>query len=218
MSEAQSRFRIGVDIGQKSDHSACCVVEEKQNKAVVRFIWKYPLGTPFNILADTVTELFHSVSKQGQVWSLAVDATGMGTHPAKMIQERLPEIRVDYHIFNNKNKREMVGKVKVMHSLGRLTFARKKGDDVYNRMLAELINEMKAVQAKVIREDDESPEVEVFKTGSHDDLFTALALAIKDIDLREMGGGGPSAIFLKDNSWTKTPLDERGNAPPIAFF
>ena len=217
MSE-KSIWRIGIDIGQKVDHSAVCVVEEAGEKIVVRFIWKYPLGFPFPELADTIADLYHGVAGKGQVYSLVVDATGIGSSPATMIQQRLPDMRVDFFIFTNKSKRELVGKVNVLHATGRLRFARKAKDDTaYNHMLAELINEMKSVQTKVIREDEANPEIEVFSTGAHDDLFTALALAIKDIDLRG-STQSPAVVMMKDDSWVKTPLDQRGNEPPVAFF
>jgi hypothetical protein len=97
-------------------------------------------------------------------------------------------------------------------STGRLKFAKKRGDDIYNITLQELLLEMKQLQAKVIREDAENPEVEVFKTGKHDDLFTALALAVKDVPLG-MYGEAP-VYFVEDKSLLKSPLNEEA---PVFF-
>ena len=131
----------------------------------------------------------------------------------KIIQET--DLRVDFFIFTNKSKRELIGKVKVMHAFGRLRFATRKGDEVYNRTLTELLTEMKQLQAKVLKEDTSNPEVEVFKTGRHDDLFTALALALKDVSFPQTG---PEVGFVKDDSWVTTPLDSPTNEPTIMFF
>jgi phage FluMu gp28-like protein len=212
----QPIYYIGVDFGQKKDHTAVCVVEHNPEKAIVRFIWKFPLGTPLKMVADKVTELYQSVSLKGQVYGFTCDATGMGVWPAEMIQERLPEIRVENFIFTNKTKRELVGKVKVLHALGRLRFATRRGDELYNRQLAELMTEMRQLQAKVIREDSDNPEIEVFKTGAHDDMFTALALAVKDI--RFDTDSIANVAFVKDDSYVRTPLDDTSQMPVIAFF
>ena len=208
-------FAIGVDIGQRVDHAAVCLAEILDSKAVVRALVKYPLGTPYPLLVETVVGMVNDVKRFGEISSFTVDATGVGSVPASMFQEALPDIRVDFFIFTNKSKRELIGKVKVMHAFGRLRFATRKGDEVYNRTLTELLEEMKQLQAKVLREETGHPEVEVFKTGRHDDLFTALALALKDVSFPQ---GGPDVGFVKDDSWVKTPLDSSANEPNIMFF
>mgnify|MGYP001566717651 FL=1 len=216
MSEARA-FRIGIDLGQRVDNSAVCLVEETETKTVVRLLTKYPLGTPYPSVMRTIAEyVYKPASQLGDVLSFAVDATGVGTVPAQMLQEMLPEARVEPFIFTNQKKRELVGKVKVLHSFGKLRFATKRGDEYYNRTLTELITEMKQLQAKVIREDASNPEIEVFKTGQHDDLFTALALAVKDISIKETW---EDVVFLSvsDRSWVKTPLDSGVTPEPIFF-
>ncbi len=204
------KFWIGLDIGQKVDHSAVCVVEEldENRGAIVRFIWKYPLGTGFKMVVDTVNELYLSVRNRGEVRGITVDATGIGSAPAQMLQERIQDMRIDFFIFTNKSKRQLVGQVKVAHSMGKLRFARRKGDEIYNRTLSSLITEMKSLQMRVIREDSTDPEIEAFSTGAHDDLFTALALAVKDIRFT-MPSGADGIIFVDDGkSWLKNPLTE----------
>ena len=211
-------YYIGVDFGQKKDHTAVCIVEKGDSKAIVRFIWKYPLGTPLPMVADTVVDLFKSVAAKGDIYGFAGDATGMGVWPVNMIQERLPEQRIEAFVFNNTNKRSLVGKVKVMHATGRLRFATRRGDAIYNRQLAELMTEMRQLQAKVLRADADNAEIEVFKTGAHDDMFTALALAIKDIEF-DSSWGNPQAVFIEDKTWVKTPLTEPSGDPrSIVFF
>lgn len=209
-------YYIGEDVGQKKDHTAVCVVEKREDRIIVPFIWKFPLGTPLDQVAKYSVELYHSVSLKGDVYGYTVDATGMGVWPAEMIQRALPEVRIDNFIFTNKTKRELVGKVKVFHAMGRLRFATRKGDPLYNRQLAELMTEMRQLQAKVIREDSDNPEIEVFKTGAHDDMFTALALAVKDI--RFDGDFQSSAVFLEDKTWVKVPELQDTGARSVVFF
>lgn len=208
-------FSIGVDIGQKVDHSAICLIEIVENKVIVRALVKFNLGTPWNLLMDAVIDLAKSIMEKGDIYSFNVDATGVGAVPAQMIQEKLPDFRVDSFIFTNKSKRELVGKVKILHALGRLKFAMRKGDEIYNRTIHELIVEMKQLQARVIRDDITNPEIEVFRTGSHDDLFTALALAIKDVDLNV--DYDMAVAFVEDKTWVRTPLDELKQPSVILF-
>ena len=143
------------------------------------------------------------------------DATGVGTEPTRMLQELIPDARIDFFIFTNKSKRELVGKVKVMHSLGRLKFAKKSGDEMYNRTLQDLITEMKQLQIRVMRGVDSNPETEVFKTGAHDDLFTALALAVKDVNISK--GADVPVGLVEDKTWVRTPLTEEPSRE-ISFF
>ena len=175
---------------------------------------KYPLGIVYPLLVNTLVDLYKSVAKQGDVYSFSVDATGVGGAPSQMLQEALPEMRVDAFTFTNKNKRELVGKVKVLHSYGKLKFATRRGDEIYNRTLTESISEMKQLQARVLRDDPSNPELEVFKTGQHDDLFTALALAVKDVTFTQSWG---EVHFIEDKTWVQTPLTET-NEPYVILF
>lgn len=209
-------FNVGIDIGQKIDHSAVCLVERSEDKAVVRLLVKYPLGTAYTKVVETVRDMVFSVGQQGVIESFTVDATGIGAAPAAMFEEALPHLRVDSFIFTNKSKRELIGKVKVMHAFGRLKFAARKGDEQYARTLAELMAEMKQLQAKVLREGDSNPEIEIFKTGQHDDLFTALALAVKDIEFPQ-GQDYPPIQYVKDDTWVHTPLEASSETPIYLF-
>lgn len=210
MSEPRRQFWIGVDIGQKVDHSAVCLVETVDGKAIVRLLIKYDLGITWDLLINSIKMFADDIGAQGDIVAFTVDATGVGAVPAEMIQSKLPNIRVDNFIFTNKSKRELVGKVKVMHSFGKLKFAYKGKDEGYKRTIQQLLGEMRNLQIKVIRSDDiANPEIEVFKTGAHDDLFTALALAVKDVDVNiDYANAGQLMGFVEDKTWTKTPLDD----------
>ena len=219
MSEQKTRtFAVGVDIGQKVDNSALCVVEIIENKAIVKILIKYPLGTPWDVLYDTIIDIAKDVMKQGTIESFNVDATGVGAIPADVLQQRLPEINVNAFKFTAQSKRELIGKLKMLHTLGKLKFARRGGDQIYNQVIQDLITEMRYIQAKIMRGDDNAnPEIEIFKTGAHDDLFTALALAIKDIDINVNWEQAQDLVkFADDKTWLKTPLDEPN--PGVIFF
>jgi phage FluMu gp28-like protein len=216
LSDQIRAFRFGLDIGQKRDHSALCLVEERGPKLVVKLLVKYPLMTPFPVIFKTVQQAYSNVARVGQIVSFAVDATGTGQSPAQMLQQLIPEGRIEAFVFNNKNKREMVGKLKVLHSYGRLKFARRMGDATYNTTLLELVNELRNLQAKIIREDPSNPEIEVFRTGSHDDLVSALCLALKDIEIRE--DYVDSLFVIPDRTWQRTPLDSTPYPEPVTNF
>lgn len=172
--------------------------------------------TAFPVVVNTVAQAYSNVCHIGQVTSFAVDATGVGSAPSQMLQQKLPDARVEAFIFTNKNKREMVGKLKVLHSYGRLKFARRMGDATYNTTLLELVNELRNLQAKIIREDPSNPEIEVFRTGAHDDMVAALCLALKDVEIREEY---TDAMFMvEDRTWARTPLDQGPYSEPITSF
>ncbi len=206
-----------MDFGQKQDHSAVALVEDRGQKLVLKLLVKYELMTPWPKITETLAMLYSSVCRVGEIVSFAADATGVGSAPSQMLQQKLPGARVEAFMFTNKNKREMVGKLKVLHSYGRLKFARRQGDAQYNQTLLELVQELRNLQAKVIREDPMNPEIEVFKTGRHDDLVSALCLAIKDVEIREDFFTAP-LFLVEDRTWARTPMDSGEIPSPVTSF
>lgn len=215
MSDQRPQYRIGSDWGLVQDSTAVAVVEQKEDRAVLRFIWQYPLNTPYPTIVEHQVNLYHDICKEGDVISWASDATGIGPWPTTLLQEKLGSMNIEAFKFTTESKRSLVGKIKIMHAFGRLRFATKRGDEQYNAMLHDLIAEMKQLRVKMIRGDFSNPEVELFRTGAHDDMFTALALAVKDINF-DMSNS-PTVLFATDRTWTRTPLDDRNEAP-IAFW
>ena len=87
-------FHIGVDLGQRVDHTALVVVEqqvvctskrspvtyefERERKFMVRLVERVRLGQGFREIVDEVARLTHSQELAGDLVTTSVDATGMG--------------------------------------------------------------------------------------------------------------------------------------------
>jgi hypothetical protein len=79
-------FYIGLDLGQKHDHSAIAVVERRERRQAfqgefesldVRCVERVPLGTPYPAVVERTREIAQMQELRGRC-SLTVDATGVG--------------------------------------------------------------------------------------------------------------------------------------------
>ena len=92
-------------------------------------------------------------------------------------------VEVEPFMFTSGSKRDLIGHLKILHQEGRLRFAAAETDPVYTRLLEELVDELMNYEVRI---EDEGPEkYGVFKTGKHDDLVTALALATRDSEFEK---------------------------------
>jgi len=64
-------FYLGLDLGQRVDHSAFCLVEKEQEKAVVKLLVKYPLGTGYPLVMQTVAGTYRTLVGYHQATSWA---------------------------------------------------------------------------------------------------------------------------------------------------
>lgn len=87
-------FHLGVDLGQRVDHTAFVVVEqrvvctnrrdrvsfefEREREMHVRLVDRVRLGTGFRLVVEEVERLTHVLGAQSDLVTTAVDATGMG--------------------------------------------------------------------------------------------------------------------------------------------
>src|SRR4051812_49238730 len=88
-------FYIGLDLGQKRDHSAIVVVERIDRrhayagttfeKLVVRYAERLPLGMLYPEIVARVREIVRSDELRGKCM-LAVDATGVGAPVVDMLR------------------------------------------------------------------------------------------------------------------------------------
>jgi len=79
-----SRFYIGVDLGQRQDHTAIAVVERTEF-LLVRHVERIALGTPYPLVVAHLREM---VSRQ-ELWrqcALVVDGTGLGGPVVEMLR------------------------------------------------------------------------------------------------------------------------------------
>ena len=87
-------FHIGVDLGQRVDHTALVVVEqqvvctsrrssvtfefERERKLIVRLVERVRLGQGYQDVVSEVSRLTHCEELSGGTVTTAVDATGLG--------------------------------------------------------------------------------------------------------------------------------------------
>lgn len=194
------------------------MLELGEKFAVVRIIQKFELGTP---IIPTVLDFVEAVVKRiqafgdSQITYFTVDATGMGQTPSEMFEERLSKygLSVYPYIFTLKLKKQLIGNLKMLYATRRLRFAAANLSEnpIFARMIHEMIEEMKNYEVKMRPNatEDEELDLGVFRTGEHDDMVTALALAAKDIsDRYEYGGGNVNIGFLTESHKEQDPLGE----------
>jgi hypothetical protein len=88
-------YYLGLDLGQKRDHSAVAVVERidrrmafqgsRFERLVVRYVERMPLGLTYPKIVERVREIVRSEELAGDC-ALAVDATGVGAPVVDMLR------------------------------------------------------------------------------------------------------------------------------------
>ncbi|MEO8125539.1 MAG: hypothetical protein ABI822_00530 [Bryobacteraceae bacterium] len=104
--EHTSDFFIGVDLGQKQDFSALCVVERlvrewdqpadrvswqrlRETAYCLRYLARVPLGTPYPAVVAKVMKLVKNPNMIGPC-QVVVDATGVGGAVLDLLKEAWP--------------------------------------------------------------------------------------------------------------------------------
>jgi len=185
---------IGVDLGQKQDPSAVCVAEaesrsvdhRQESHYVIRHLERLPLGTPYPQVVDRIAALVLGVKlRSGALPKLFVDATGVGAPVMDLLQQREPEIGPaiavvftygDRRTVKPRSGRVTLGKAHLVSHLqallgsGRLHLPQ-------TSEAAALARELLDYEIRV--DDNAHVRFGAFKTGAHDDLVTALGLAVQ---------------------------------------
>ncbi len=191
---------IGVDIGQKVDPTAIAVVEAvRRDEAWVfltRHLERLELGTPFRDAAIRTSEIVAGVRdrmiddgvargrlERGGI-ALYVDATGVGAPIVEMLKERIGDsractIRAVYFTHGDRltrredglslGKAYLVSRMQALLQSGRIELPR-------TREAEELAEELLDYEIRV--DEDANDKYGAFKVGTHDDLVTALGLAV----------------------------------------
>jgi hypothetical protein len=177
---------IGIDLGQKRDPFAIAVVEVdmrgNEDHYLVRFLERLKLGTPYDVARDRVSQIFRSLVQRGApVIGIYVDATGQGT----AFTDELHRIDVpgcpvyfthgDRRTWMNGSvmlgKAWLVSRIKVLLQCGRLHLPKTVEAEA---MKDELLD------YEIRISEDANERYGAFKVGAHDDLVTALGLAVQD--------------------------------------
>ncbi len=191
---------IGVDIGQKVDPTAIAVVEAKRRGSpgseewafLTRHLERLELGTPYRDVASRTSEVVSGVRgrmidegafargrlERGGI-ALYVDATGVGVPIVEMLKERIDRracaIRAVYFTHGDKltrredglslGKAYLVSRMQAPMQSGRIELPR-------TRQAEELLD------YEIRIDEDGNDKYGAFKVGTHDDLVTALGLAV----------------------------------------
>jgi len=188
---------MGIDIGQKRDPTAIAVVEpedrdegfhEMRQHYLVRHLERLPLGTLYPDVVERVGQLIWRVRQQcSQVPDIYVDATGVGAPIVDLLREASSHATISAVFFTHGDQRNedssgiklgkayLVSRLQMLLQTHRLHLPRTSEAQALAREL----------QDYEIRVDENANDrYGAFKVGTHDDLVTALGLAVqKEVSL-----------------------------------
>ncbi len=170
-------YYVGLDLGQKRDHSAVVIVERVEHRRafmgsaferlVVRYVERMPLGMSYPAMAERVRQIVRSEALDGNC-ALAVDATGVGAPVVDTLRAARLGCELTAVTITAALKRDMMAEVQVLLETKKLTIANVKQK---SHLIRELLDVRLAVnQSGTVR-------IGADGYGEHDDLVIALALA-----------------------------------------
>ena len=184
---------VGADVGQKRDPTAIAVVEAEwrerasgnpEQHHLVRHLERLPLGTPYPAVAARLAEVAAGVAARTGGWPvLFLDATGVGMPVVDLVRAAGVGRRAVPVYFTHGDRRAvragpevtlgkgwLVSRLQALLQTERLHLP----DTAEARRLAE---ELLAYEVRV--DPDANERYGAFAVGAHDDLVTALGLAVQ---------------------------------------
>lgn len=182
--------RIGVDIGQKRDPTAIVVAdtEERPGEAgrsamhfLIRHLERLRLGTPYPEIARRVAEVASGArERSGNPVTIYVDATGVGDPVAELIAERWSGQVVSVYMNYGDHCKDDGDKIHLgkAHMVSRLQ-ALLQGRRIHLPETREArVLEQELADYEIRVGENSKEQFGAFATGAHDDLATALGLAV----------------------------------------
>ncbi len=183
---------IGVDLGQQRDPTAICVAEPEGRQSagrtehhfLVRHLQRLPLGTSYPEVARRLRDIVAGAQgRAGPGLTVCVDATGLGDPVVDLLRESSPGTRIVACYFNHGDRRTRegfqqvkIGKAYLVSLLQTLLQARRL--HLPRTPEAEILAaELRDYEIRV--DQDANDRYGAFKVGTHDDLVTALGLAVQ---------------------------------------
>ena len=181
---------LGIDLGQKTEPTAFCLAEQVDRSEDVHFVVRHldrlPAGTPFPGVAERLRDMLESVSRKSRYLpSIYVDATGIGSPVIDLLQDyaKGAYIYEVYFTHGDQRSREngatklgkayLVSQLQVLLQTARLHLPR-------SSQAEELAQDLLDYQVQVHEKANDT--YGAFKVGRHDDLVTALGLAVHQIE------------------------------------
>ena len=184
-------FYLGLDLGQRVDHTALALVQkierwrpygEPEFEALhVRYVERMPLGTPY----PAVVEYVRRVLSHAELWKqtqLVVDATGLGAPVVEMLRQAGLECQMWAVTITsgeketqgaygswNVPKRDLIAGLQVLMEQDQLHVAKDLPE------VGALVREL--MDVRVTAREGGRSRVGADGRGQHDDLVMALALA-----------------------------------------
>ena len=184
-----STFILGLDLGQTHDYSALIVTEKITPEAPearphydVRHIHRFELGTSYPAIVDASVATLQRPELGSDV-RLIIDGTGVGRAPVDLLRARVGKMAHPVTITGGDTvseaedgylrvpKRDLVGVVQVLLQSKRLRFAQGL------QLVSLLTKELTGFQVKIDPQTAHDSYGQ-WRTGQHDDLVLALALAV----------------------------------------
>lgn len=178
-------YFIGLDLGQAKDYTALAILERhgEGQEAIfhARHLYRYPLGTSYPAIVANVSEMLRR-PELGARPTLAIDRTGCGAAVGDMFKlAYLPAELFQVMITGGDKesregdiyrvpKRDLVGVTQVALQTGQLKIAASLPEAL------TLTNELQNFQVKISENAHDS--YGAWRTGTHDDLLLAVALAL----------------------------------------
>lgn len=189
---------IGVDIGQKRDPTAIAVAEieyrdsdlprcKRESHYLIRHLERLPLGTAYPEVSRRVDRICQGVEERtGRRPGLFVDATGVGQPIVDMLKNSsrsAQRVCAVYFTHGDRRheergkKRVTLGKAFLVSRLQMLLQFQRIHLPRGHREADALVQELLDYEIRV--DDNANDKYGAFRVGTHDDLVTALGLAVQ---------------------------------------
>ncbi len=173
-------FYVGLDLGQRRDHSAIAVLQRKdRRRLLVRYLERVPLGTPYTAVVARIREIVQHPELRGQC-ALVVDGTGVGAPVVDSLRAARLGCQLDAVTITGGDhehgrdgewsvpKRDLIAGVQILLERGELRIAKALTE------AGSLVRELLAIRITMAGNGRVRLGADGF--GEHDDLVIAVAL------------------------------------------
>ena len=189
---------IGIDIGQKRDPTAIAVTEieyrdselpgcKKESHYLIRHLERLPLGTAYPEVAKRIDRICQGVERQtGRRTDIFVDATGVGQPIVDLLNDSSRSVHQVWAVYfthgdrrteDRSEDRVTLGKAFLVSRLQMLLQCQRLHLPRNHREADALVQELLDYEIRV--DEDANDKYGAFRVGTHDDLVTALGLAVQ---------------------------------------
>lgn len=185
------RYYVGIDLGLKQDPTAIAITElsqEGKKEYHVRYLRRCPLGTLYTDIATRIADLDKQLKANAEkkekncAITYIIDATGVGEGVSEMIIKELPNADIKkVYLTGGINASRDGNQIRLPKTQLASTLVALFDDERIllpgrSREIDAIIDELLNYEIHVSEEGHDS--YGAFKTGTHDDLVTALGLAV----------------------------------------